>query len=264
MSFSRLLGTTLAGCLGLACGALVATAAAAQDQQRNCQAPTDITRLVLPLSRTARKLAAGEPITIVAIGSSSTAGAGASSPAGSYPSRLAVELESHFSGQSIVVLNRGVNGEEARDMLARFSEGVMAEHPDLVVWQVGTNTVLRDHPVAPAAELIRKGIRELKTAGIDVVLMNSQYAPRVNAKPEAPAMLKLLSTIAKETNVDLFQRFEAMRHWHEVQHIPVATFVSGDDLHMNDWGYACAAKLLGAAIAEASTRGIAQARATRR
>jgi acyl-CoA thioesterase I len=262
MTFARLLGTALAGCFGLACGSFVA-AAAPQDQQRNCQAPNEITRLVLPLSRTARKLIADEPITVVAIGSSSTAGAGASSPAASYPSRLAVELETQFPGQRIVVLNRGVNGEEAREMLDRFSESVMAEHPDLVIWQVGTNTVLSDSSVGQAAELIRKGIRELKTAGIDVVLMNSQYAPRVNAKPEAPEMLRLLSTIAKEANVDLFQRFEAMQYWHETRNIPIPTFVSPDDLHMNDWGYACVAKLLSASIAEAATRGVAQARATR-
>ena len=38
-------------------------------------------------------------------------------------------------------------------------------------------------------------------------------------------------------------------------------FVSPDRLHMNDWGYACLAKLLGAAIAEAATRPIASAAA---
>ena len=38
-------------------------------------------------------------------------------------------------------------------------------------------------------------------------------------------------------------------------------FVSPDRLHMNDWSYACWAKLLGAAIAEAATRPIASAAA---
>jgi hypothetical protein len=33
---------------------------------------------------------------------------------------------------------------------------------------------------------------------------------------------------------------------------------------MNDWGYGCLAKLLGAAIAEAATRGVASAQATAR
>jgi len=50
-----------------------------------------------------------------------------------------------------------------------------------------------------------------------------------------------------------------MRNWHEVRHIPFDTFVAPDQLHMNDWGYACVAKLLAAAITEAATRPIASA-----
>ena len=82
--------------------------------------PSELTRLASPLARTAKHLASGEPLKIVAIGSSSTAGAGASSPAHSYPSRLAVELATLFPKQPITVVNRGVNGEETPDMLARF------------------------------------------------------------------------------------------------------------------------------------------------
>ena len=48
--------------------------------------------------------------------------------------------------QDITVLNRGVNGEETDNMMARFASGVIAAHPQLVLWQVGTNSVLRDRP----------------------------------------------------------------------------------------------------------------------
>jgi hypothetical protein len=50
-----------------------------------------------------------------------------------------------------------------------------------------------------------------------------------------------------------------MRDWHDVQHLAFDSFVSPDHLHMNDWSYACLAKLLGGAIAEAATRPIAAA-----
>ena len=36
-----------------------------------------------------------------------------------------------------------------------------------------------------------------------------------------------------------------MRDWHEKQAIPMENFVISDGLHMNDWGYACFAQLLG-------------------
>src|SRR5438046_3174947 len=70
-----------------------------------CSAPLDLTRLEHPLKRMAQHFAAGLPVKIVAIGSSSTAGAGASSPAMSYPSRLAVELREWFPRIDISVVN---------------------------------------------------------------------------------------------------------------------------------------------------------------
>lgn len=226
-----------------------------------CLTPDDLTRLERPLARTAHLLAAGQPIKIVAIGSSSTAGAGASSPDASYPSRLAVELRERFRGHEFIMLNRGVNGEEARDMLARFDTTVLAEKPDLVLWQVGTNTVLRDHPVPPATSLIEKGILQLKAAGVDIILINPQFAPKVLAKAKLSLMLDLLSLKAKQYNVNLFERFALMRDWRERQGIAFETFVSPDQLHMNDWSYACVAKALSAAIAEAATRPTASASA---
>ena len=59
--------------------------------------------------------------------------------------------------------------------------------------------------------------------------------------------------------VIMFGRFAVMRNWGESQHIPFNAFVAPDHLHMNDWGYACVAKLLAAAISEAATRSITSA-----
>jgi len=224
-----------------------------------CSAPAELARFDHPLVHTMRQLTNGKPLIIVAIGSSSTAGAGASSPAASYPSRLAVELKERFPGRDITVLNRGVNGEETDDMMARFTSDVIALHPQLVLWQVGTNSVLRDHPLSPHSVELHNGVEELKATDADVVLIDPQYAPRVMAKSETPGMVEQIALAAKEQNIDLFRRFEVMRNWHEVQHLGFEVFVSPDQLHMNDWGYACWAKLIGTAIADAVTRPVAAA-----
>jgi len=92
-------------------------------------------------------------------------------------------------------------------------------------------------------------------------LIDPQFAPKVIAKPEAEQMVALISSTAKKEDVDLFRRFEVMRHWHEVDHLAFETFVSADGLHMNDWSYACMAKGLGNAIAEAAQRPILSATA---
>jgi lysophospholipase L1-like esterase len=242
-------------------GLVLALPARAQTSAPACDAPFDLIRLVNPLSHVAHKITAGEPITIVAIGSSSTSGAGASSPAANYPSRLAVELQQHFPRLSITVINSGVGGEEVPDMLQRFDSAIVTVKPDLVLWQLGTNSVIRGHRLADHDTLILAGLAKIRSVGADVVLIDPQFAPKVIAKPQAEEMVTLISATAKKENVDLFRRFEMMRHWHDVDHIGFETFVSPDGLHMNDWSYACMAKGLGDVIAEAAQRPILSATA---
>jgi lysophospholipase L1-like esterase len=246
---------------GLLAGALAPTLAGADHA---CTAPPDTARLAQPLTRTAARLARHEPLTIVAIGSSSTFGAGATSPAASYPSRLAIELKNLFPKETITVINRGVNGEEVTDMLKRFADGVIKEKPDLVLWQVGTNSVLRDKPLGPHSPLLLEGIKRLKAAGADVVLIDPQYVPRVIAKADAEGMVRLIATTAKTADVDLIQRFAMMRWWHDQEHMDFSEFASPDNLHMNDWGYACLAKQISASIFEAATRNVTSASASAR
>ena len=232
--------------------AVVPTPAATDASVPRCVAPADLTRLDLPLTRTARHLAAHRFVMIVALGSSSTAGAGASSAEATYPSRLMAELARRFATQSIIVLNRGISGERAVDMLARFDESVAAERPDLVLWQVGTNAVLRGYEHSRSDAVIREGIKRIRAIGADVVLIDPQFAPKVIAQPEIEDMVELISSAAKQENVDVFHRFALMRHWHEVDGVPFDAFLSSDGLHMNDWSYNCFAKALAHAIADAA------------
>jgi lysophospholipase L1-like esterase len=230
--------------------------------KHECDAPSELSRLVNPLKRMAQRIAGGQPIKIVAIGSSSTAGAGASSAAMTYPSRLEVELKTLFPRIDITVLNRGVGGETTTEMLARFDHDVFAEKPDLVVWQVGSNSILRDISLVDARARLYEGLKRLRAANLDVVLMNPQYAPKVISKREAEGMVDLIDLAAKETDVDLFQRYAIMRYWKLTEDIPFSAFVSPDDLHMNDWSYGCVAKLLAQTIQEAATRSTVTATAT--
>jgi acyl-CoA thioesterase I len=237
-----------------------AAPAATAQRPPTCVVAADQARFDFPLPRMTRRLASGEPIKIVALGSSSTYGAGASTSAAAYPSRLAEELAKHLPGHEFTVLNRGVNGEEITDMLARLETAVIAERPDLVLWQVGTNSVLRDIALEPHVAELHEGLVRLKATGANVVLIDPQYAPRVIAKPTCDGMVSLIAATAKAEHVGIFHRFELMRPWYDAEHLPFEAFVSQDGLHMNDWSYACLAKALGRAIAEAMTRPTATAR----
>ncbi len=256
--------TLRSGLLSFAVLTVVAAAPilAQADDVANCDIPLSIVRLASPLTHFGAKLARHDAVTIVAIGSSSTWGAGASSREASYPSRLEAELKLLFPQSPITVFNRGVGGEEVPDMLKRFDEAVIAARPDLVLWQLGTNSVIRDHSSNQHAALIHEGLDRIRATGADIVLIDPQFAPQVIAKAEAPRMVELISTTAKAENVDVFPRFQVMRYWSEQDHLGFDTFTSPDGLHMNDWGYACLAKGLSLAITEAAKRPLLSAKAS--
>lgn len=211
-----------------------------------CLPPKGGPKAMGSLPRVASKLVAGQPVVIVAFGSSSTAGFGASSPEFNYPNRLAAQLRRHYPTADITVINAGVGGEDAPEMMKRLQTQVIDVHPDLVIWQVGTNAVLRNLDPADTAKLVEDGISRIQAAGgADIVLVDPQYSPAVNQRAEsAGKMVKLLGKVAELRHVGIFPRFEVMRDWHEKQAIPVESFVIADGLHMNDWGYACFAQLL--------------------
>jgi lysophospholipase L1-like esterase len=211
-----------------------------------CPSPAALVRIEPELGRVATHLAAHRPIKIIAIGSSSTEGVGATASGLSYPSQLERDLRVRLPGAEIQVLNRGKGGEDAGEELARLGRDVLAEHPDLVIWQVGTNAVLRRDDLAADAELLQRGIEQIVAAGADVVLMDLQYAPRVLARPAYALMEQVIADTAERDHVALFRRFEMMRYW-QTEPAAVPATIGGDGLHMNDIGYGC----LAAALADA-------------
>ena len=121
----------------------------------------------------------GEKVRILAIGSSSTLGYGASSKDMSYPSQLESILEHALKGVDVVILNRGVSGEMAEDTAERIKSEVALRNPDLVLWQLGTNDALARIPPQDFEDTVRSTIRWLKENRIDVVLVGVQYTVRL-------------------------------------------------------------------------------------
>jgi lysophospholipase L1-like esterase len=211
-----------------------------------CLPPKGAPKSIGSLPHVAGKLAAGEPVLIIAFGSSSTAGYGTSSPEFNYPNRLAAQLHRKFPGADITVINRGRGGEDAPEMMKRLQVDVIDPRPDLVIWQVGTNAVLRNLDPGETVKQVEDGVARIQAASADLVLVDPQYSPKVNEHQEsAGRMVKLLGKVAQLRHVGVFPRFEVMRQWHENQALPIDNFVIADGLHMNDWGYACFAQLLG-------------------
>src|SRR5262249_30587633 len=173
--------------------ALVAGRPALAESPGSCAVPPALSDIGVPLERSAARIYQGNPLTIVAMGSSSTQGIGASAPSLSYPNRLQEELKDRFPAVEMRVLNRGVGGQDVPEELNRLDRDVVAEHPDLMIWQVGTNAVLRRDDLAADEEMIRRGVSLMKENKIDVVLMDLQYARRVLARPAWGEMERVIA-----------------------------------------------------------------------
>src|SRR5262249_59223488 len=101
----------------------------AQAADPQCTFPNEIIDMGHLLHRTSRPTGTDGPLTIVALGSSSTAGAGASKPEASYPTRLREHLSS-LLGHRVIVVNRGRNGTRVGDMLVRVPTWATPDAPD--------------------------------------------------------------------------------------------------------------------------------------
>ena len=160
-----------------------------------------VERAALP--HVAARLHSGLPLRIVAFGSSSTKGVGASSPAHSYPSRLASDLARALPhGEVATVENRGIGGDDADDMIRRLP-AIIAARPDLVIWQTGSNDPLRGLPLPRFIAETARGLRMMRAAGIDVILMEPQWCLRLRETAGSSAYTEAVRAVAASFGVPL-------------------------------------------------------------
>jgi len=181
---------------------------------------------------------------IVAIGSSTTAGHGNIE---AYPERLKSFLQTEYPKVEIAMVNKGIGGQEAPIELQRFDTDVIAEKPDLVIWQVGTNAVWQNPDQNPPSfnettGAIRDGLVKLREeTQASAILMDLQYVPAVLTpakKDKAIAMVEAISKLARDADVSVFRRFAFMKDLFGVEQVSFDRMVDPADehrLHDSDW-----------------------------
>lgn len=187
------------------------------------------------LPRLSEALRATHIARILAIGSSSTAGVGASSPSRTYVARLETDLETVLASTHVEVIGHGLSGEVAQGAADRMKREVDAAKPDLVIWQVGTNDALRHVAIDGFKNCLTKTLAWLKEQKIDVILINPQYSDSLVTDPFYKNVVTAIDAVAREKNVIVVDRFTTM---HSLQRQRGPDFdLSADHLHMNDEGY---------------------------
>jgi lysophospholipase L1-like esterase len=199
-----------------------------------------------PLRHLRRAVRENRPVKMLAIGSSSTVGIGASSPAATYVARLEKTLEGTFKGLDFNILNRGLSGEVAQGAADRMKSEVQQSQPDLVVWQVGTNDAIRHVSIDSFKDCLKNTLTWLKDHKTDVVLIDPQYGAALIKDEHYEKVVAAIAEVARERRVLLVDRFEAMRELHRAH--GDRFYLTSDDLHMNDTGHRCTAEQLARSI----------------
>jgi lysophospholipase L1-like esterase len=202
----------------------------------------------------ASKFATGETLSIVAIGSSSTAGSDLPDAKLAYPAHLHSYLNSLYGAARVSVLNKGKGGEAIADTVRRFGDDVVAVKPDLVIWQLGANDIVRGVEIGAAEAGVSEGLALLAAAGIPVVLMDSQAAPKVMAGASREAMDRMLRRAARSHGVPYWSRYDLMLAIKASGKATSKDLTRADDLHMTVAMHVCTATALGDALAGYLTR----------
>ncbi|MBV9290194.1 MAG: SGNH/GDSL hydrolase family protein [Hyphomicrobiales bacterium] len=186
----------------------------------------------------------GSPLDIVAIGSSSTEGVGASTPAHAYPAELADELI-HEDGIAAVVRNAGVGGELAAATLPRLVSALRSGWAKLVIWQVGTNDALVGVDEARFRSTLEKGVAAARAAGVPLLLVDPQYTAKSPDAARYERFVAIVDQTGVRDHVPVLSRFAALKRFGAKKALAL---LSPDGLHMNDRGYRCLAHALAEAI----------------
>ena len=213
-----------------------------------CSVPNALITFNSPLSRLAEVIEHNSVIRVIAIGSSSTAGTGASNKQAAYPERFDREMDRLYPGKDFQVINLGRGGELADHMLVRLQRDVIPQRPALVLWQTGVNDVISGVDLKAFQVTLEAGIASLQAAGIELVLIDPQFYPRSITVPHYEKYVSTMHAIAEAHRIPVFRRYAIMKYLIASGQHSVEKFLWRDKFHLNDISYGCVAELMAAAV----------------
>lgn len=190
------------------------------------------------------------PLRLLAIGSSSTEGIGASAKERSYPARLAALLRQGLSGRAVDIVNAGIGGEIAPQTLQRLKKALSEARYDLVIWQVGTNDAVTGGDLQAFRALVADGIAAARQVQTRLVILDPQFYPGIKETARYRAYVDAIAETARANGVPVLSRFAAMSGWYQRDAEGFMAALAGDRFHMSDAGYACLAQDIARSLLE--------------
>jgi hypothetical protein len=203
-------------------GLLTAASARAQDVKgAEAKAPDGVPKNLLDhgdalLERvTAAVKGSRKRLGVLVVGSGSSGLASAGSASDAYPARLEAVLRKKLPGV-VVTVTANLQPRRTAEEMAETLQALVAEHkPELLIWQTGTVDAIRTIHTDDFRSAVDEGIGTVKAAGVDALLINLQYNPRVATILAVSQYLDAMRAVAHLRNVPLFDRYAIMQNWNE-------------------------------------------------
>jgi hypothetical protein len=194
----------------LGCVLVVSTAAWAEETSE-CPVSEELIGTDRPLPRVMDAIQA-KHLNIAVIGSASSTLRGTNGPQHAYPAQLEAELKRRLPGVAVNLSTQIEPRGTTADMAALFPK-ILAEKPNLVIWQTGTADLMLGNEPDAFREALDKGISALHAGGADVVLVNLQYSPRTDALTNVAPYADTMRLAAQDQDIPLFDRMGIMKYW---------------------------------------------------
>lgn len=182
------------------------------EQPAECRVAQHLVENGTPLPEVAKAIAA-KRLKILVLGAGSSLLPGPNGPRYAYPARLRNALAAKLPGVELVLATDVKSRRTAAEMVKALPADLAASKPALLVWQTGTVDAMQGVEQDQFSQALDKGINIARSAGADVVLVNSQYSPRTESMIALGAYAESMRWVAVQHEVALFDRFSIMKLW---------------------------------------------------
>jgi lysophospholipase L1-like esterase len=246
--------------LALALAALAAAPAFAQstglsggmgDMPEFCRVPRNVFVDESRLPHAAKRVQGSKRLVVVAIGSSSTQGMGATGPEAAWPARFEADLRRRLPDVRVEVHNRAKPRDSAEQMVKRLRADVLALRPDLVIWETGTADAVRAVEIDHFSGHLEEGIAQIAAAAAETVLVTPQYARDTVRLIAFQPYIDAMNQAGLRRDVLVFPRYEAMRHWIESGAMKLENVPRADMAKTADALYDCLGRQIARVVARA-------------
>jgi GDSL-like lipase/acylhydrolase family protein len=233
----------------LALAGVFAFAGAALAQAGDCMEQAALVQAEAGLPRAADAIAGRHELKVAVAGSTSSILAGPGGTRAAYPVRLQSTLSERLPGVAVTVVNTAKPRQTAAEMQEGFGQLLAAQKPDLMIWQTGTADAMRGIDLDQFRTHLEKGVEQLQTGGVDVILMNMQYSPRTESMIAADSYAEIMRGVALRYEIPLFDRLAVMKAWNDEGTFDFSTTTKNSE--MAEQVHVCIGRLLADLVIEA-------------